>query len=35
MNKTTLGHEPRALNGKEIILGHKCEKRLWVVSSGL
>ena len=35
MRKTTLGLELRALNGKEMTLGNKLEKRLWVVTSGL
>ena len=30
----TLGHELKALNGKEMTLGHRWEKQIWVVSSG-
>ena len=26
MRKSTIGHEPRALNGNELTLGHKREK---------
>ena len=35
MRKTTLGRELGVLNGKQMTLGHKWEKRLRVVSSGL
>ena len=35
MRKTTLGRELRALNGKEMTLGHKSQKRVCVVSSRL
>ena len=35
MTKMTLGLEPRALNGEEMTLGRKLEKRLWVMSVGI
>ena len=33
MRKTNKGRELKALNGKEMTLGHKCEKRVSAVSS--
>ena len=35
MRKTTLGLELMALNGEEMTLGRKLEKRLWVMSVGI
>ena len=35
MRKTSLRHEPRALNGKEMTMGYKWETQLMVVSSRL